>query len=371
MGTKHRRRGGRKRRERKAAKSSSKSKLFKILDLFLRLLIYPGYVLYVFLKTVLIIKPKETVYSIKEKLSLSYYKSKKYYRKAKKFTLEDPDNGAEPTSDDDNDNGGASKSKLKKKKKVKMKLLKKIVMKFVMLIKKVWSLGWKLLVKVKSLKKYFVMKIKWTIKKLYEMWLDTERIVFKIKGLPFAIVEKIKSFVKDAIEEPDDNGYDYEIVPKSSKFPEPISYSEDRDADSVDELIITKTVTDWPDKSQLSRPSSSRALSQSRDRPQSHLSRLDMERIDGTHKYFSPPTNEELIDNYFNTFDAIQPHEAHRNSVARRRKRRVVTDEDIDAIDYVPSTPERPLTLRDVIAPRGSNDRFERDHTKPHVSFNE
>lgn len=318
-------------------KKSSKSKLFKLLEFVLRLVIYPFYVTYVLMKTLLIVKPKETVYSLKEKVSTGYSKSKKYYRKAKKFTLDDQ---GDETSDDD-DEGDKKLGKKKKMKKKKMKFIKKLILKSVLLSKKLFSLVWKLLIKIKYLKKYIVMKIKWSIKKVYELWLDTERIVFKIKGSPFAIIDKVKSFVKVAIEEPDQ--YDYEIIPKSqSNFPPPIQISEDDG--SLDEIIITKTVTEWPD-TKGHRPLttlSSRPIS-SRGAPQSKFST----RIESTipsRRLYAPPTNEELIDDYFNTYDAIQPHDGHRNSVARRRKRRVVTDEDVNTIEYVPDQPtSRPI----------------------------
>lgn len=352
----------------KRSKKSTKSKLFKILELLLRLVIYPIYVSYVLLKTVFIVKPKETIYSLKEKLSTGYSKSKKYYRKAKKFTVDDEN--LESSSDEDEDRGKKF-GKKKKMKKKKMKFIKKLILKFIMLFKKLWSLVWKLLVKIKYLKKYLIMKIKWTIKKLYEMWLDTERIVYKIKGLPFAIIDKIKSFVKEAIEEPDQ--YDYEIVPKSqSNFPEPIQISDD--GGSLDEIIITKTVTEWPDSkghrpstALSSRPISSNAIV-SRGRPQSRQSKFSS-RIEGTvpsRKFYAPPTNEELIDDYFNTFDAIQPHDDHRNSV-RRRKRRVVTDEDVNTIEYVPERPvSRIVTSRDK---NYDDDDYEETHQKSHTAY--
>jgi len=317
-------------------------------------MIYPFYVTYVFWKTVLIVKPKQIVSATKKELVLSYYKSKKYYRKAKKFTLENKDDG----DDDDDDvlenfEDGAKGNKLKKMKEPKMKrLIKKLIIKLKLLFKKIYSSIWRLFHKVKSFEKHLTMTVKRTIKKLYELWLDTERIVFKIKGLPFQIIDKIKYFIKDAIDEPLDNQfYDHELPKSKQIYNTPIVLGSN-DC-TPDELIITKTVTSWPGDpvdTNANCRGTSRALV-SRGRPQTRqLESRFSDRIDGTlpagRKYYAPPTNEELIDDYFNTFDAIQPHdEVHMNSVSRRkRKKRIVTDEEnYDTINYPPTVPERPV----------------------------
>lgn len=390
-----RKRGGRKKKERKASKrslsaaGSSKVKVLKILELFLRLLIYPGYVGYVLLKTVLVVKPKEVLFSSTEKLSLGYYKSKSYYRKAKKFTLEDRahgDGGAldDATSFDAEDfeidgtyRKSKSKRKMKQKKKAKAKLIRNLLMKITDLLKKKLLLLWRLIHKLDSLNKRFVMKIRWTIKTLYELWLDTEKVVYKLYSFPFTIIERGKSFIKDAIEELDnDESYDYEIVPKSPSYPpNPMRFEDDNE--SLAEIVITKTVTDWPNKNDLFSERIGSRTQVSRGRPQTRQSRFS-ERAEGTipsRKHFAPSTNEELIDNYFNTFDAIQPHEVHRNSVVRRRKRKVVTDDDIE---YVPANPKPSLPAlgedilfkEDINSPSSSSS-FERDRKKPHVLCNE
>ncbi|KAH3679999.1 hypothetical protein WICPIJ_008475 [Wickerhamomyces pijperi] len=188
--------------EKKKSKGRSTAvKIRTIINLILRMIVFPFYLVYLIFKQIFVTKPYETIFAIKDKLRAIYIKSKLSYRKAKKFALEDEQERELVRDRKMLYMLGGKLTKIKMKIAAKFRFFAKIIGKVIILIKKAFCTFFSLIKKLNWFKKKTIGVLKVLISKLYSAWEDTEIIVYKIKGLPFAIIDKMKKFVDQAIEE--------------------------------------------------------------------------------------------------------------------------------------------------------------------------
>lgn len=284
----------RKKQQRRAPVSSSSFQ--NIAKFLLRLAIFPIYLLHILLEWLFVEQPWDAIDKVKQKLERNYLESKEYYEKSK---------GVSESVDDDDSKSmksfkrSNSLKRSKSPKKPKKRLIKASISKLVHFTTKLFLICKYFINKLYNSKAYLMTKLKWSIKKFYELWKDTELIFYKIKRLTSAIMLKIKSFLSDAV-----SGLDGEI-----ELPQDASPSLDR----------TPTPYDTP-----SPPGTIQSRQNCKFRP-------PVEMMFGTNDEVNirfedsmrmktgladrplPLSKDELIDSFFNNYDALDERPKRRS----------------------------------------------------------
>ncbi|CCH43737.1 hypothetical protein BN7_3291 [Wickerhamomyces ciferrii] len=307
----------------------------------LKILLFPIYVTYIFWRTLLIDKPREAAYAVKETFTTLYEKSKNGYRKAKKIKhrgrLQDQvlllDDLSESDEEDEVIRNRCKKNGIIKRKTA---FVRRTVFTVGHFTKEGFRWIWRLFIKTLHVKRTTQKNLKWSIRTSYGLWSETGKLVEKIKNFPGDLVITVKNFVREAIE-----GDNEDQSPEQDEDPNNFTLEDQSDLPEPISLRTSQELTSpqhWPDSHGFptKAPYSRRPIS--RGRPQTRQS--FSQRIEGTipaRKFFAPPTNEELIDDYFNTYDAIQPQDPYRRLVySRTRRHQLISETDAESMDVNP-----------------------------------
>jgi hypothetical protein len=277
-----------KRKQQNRPNHEKRKSIHTLIKFLLRLAIYYWYVLFVFVDWLLIEKPWDCIDAFKKKLKM--------------------------ITNNDDKNNNCEKLKEEKKGSISKLIYAKI---------NVLALMNMALSKLYHSKDFLTLKLRWLIRKMYELWRDTELILFKIRDLPFSLLHTVKSFLEDSITERDlddvystNAGFDtpepVTPVPQrqsSTKFSPAEPYGEECSA--IFDIDTRPCFRCSRLRSMIPRSS----VSFDEDGSFRHLKFEDSMKMDTLLIPKGPSlSREDLIDDFFNTYDALEDRSRSRKS---------------------------------------------------------